>query len=273
SWSTRSASRRCGCARSRSAASARPPAATCIAGVPAMWSPSYLAEFPRAIVGRFRRPAAKLGEKLQTLAVADDADRDALDGERLAPQVDLDRLEFRVLRQELDRMAAASQALDRHFVSQAGDDDLAGARVVRAVHREEVAFDDAGVAHGHAAYAQQVVRPRREQVGVHLIAPLHVLLGEHRAARGDTADHRQLEQAAEARALARVAHADAARGARGDLDRPLFLERTQVLLGGIDRAKAHALGDFRARRGVARDLGQLAHEAQDFALAFGERVH
>jgi hypothetical protein len=141
------------------------------------------------------------------------------------------------------------------------------------VHREQIAFDDPGVAHRHAAHAQQVIGARREEIRVDLVAPLHMLFGEHRAAGGNAADHRQFEQPSGARAGAVVAHLDAARGARGDVDGAFSLQRAQVLFGGIDRAEAHALGDLGARRRKARHLGQLADQLENFRLPVCKGIH
>ncbi len=130
-------------------------------------------------------------------------------------------------------MAAAAPALDGDFVGEARDDDLPAARLLRAVHGEQIAFEDAGVAHRHAAHAQQIVGARREEIGVDLVALRHVLFGEHRAAGSDATDHRQLEQAPGATAGgAEVAHLDAARGPGGNVDRAFLLERAQVPASG-----------------------------------------
>ena len=170
-------------------------------------------------------------------------------------------------------MSAPAQPLYRHLVTEASDDDLPASRFLRAMHREQISLEDAGVTHRKAAHAQQIVSARREEIRVDLVMAGEIFFRQNWCPRRHAPDHRQLEQARGAAAAAAIAHADAARGARGDLDRALLLERAQVLLGGVDRAKAHPLGDFGARRRVARDLGQLAHEAQDFALPVGESVH
>src|SRR5205807_10319033 len=52
------------------------------------------------------------------LVVPNHADRNSFDGKRVASQVDFDRLEFRVLGQQLHRVPAAPQALHGHFVGQ-----------------------------------------------------------------------------------------------------------------------------------------------------------
>jgi hypothetical protein len=73
-------------------------------------------------------------------------------------RLDDDGLELRIFREEGDDAAGLLIALDRDFVGQAGDHDLAVARLVRAAHRQQVAVEDAGITHGHAAHLQQVVR-------------------------------------------------------------------------------------------------------------------
>jgi hypothetical protein len=53
-------------------------------------------------------------------------------------------------RPQRDHAAAPAQALDRDLVGEACHDDLPGARFLRLVHCEQVAFQDADVAHRHA---------------------------------------------------------------------------------------------------------------------------
>src|SRR5207248_11323111 len=72
-------------------------------------------------------------------AVADHADGDALDRERVAAQIQFDRLELGVLRLEAHGMAAPAQPLYRHFVAQASNDDLPASRFGGAMHRQPIA--------------------------------------------------------------------------------------------------------------------------------------
>jgi len=46
-----------------------------------------------------------------------------------------------------------------------------------------------------------------------------------------------------------------------------------MLFGGVDRAEAHLFRDLGARRRIAGDFGQLAHEAQDLCLPLGQGFH
>ena len=141
------------------------------------------------------------------------------------------------------------------------------------MHREQIALDDSRIAHRHAAHPQKIVGARGKEVGIDLNVTLHVLFGEHWAARRDAADDRQLEEAPLPAGGLAVAHPDAARGARGNVDRALLFQRAQVLLGGVDRAKAHALGDLGPGGGVARHLGQLADQLQNLRLSFCKGIH
>src|SRR5688572_431091 len=134
-------------------------------------SPRSAAAIPVAsvFIGARRTPAPNSKGLSEGLAVADYADGDAFDGERVAPQVDLDRRELGILRLELHGVAAPAQALHRDLVAEPRHHDLAAARLRGAVHGEEVAFQDAGVAHRHAAHAQEIVGTRREEIRIDLV--------------------------------------------------------------------------------------------------------
>src|SRR5690606_15182930 len=70
----------------------------------------------------------------------------ALDGKVLVGH-DVDRRVVRVARQQADAVLADLQQLDGDLVVDAGDDDLPRARVGGAVHADQVAVEDAFVAH------------------------------------------------------------------------------------------------------------------------------
>ena len=115
---------------------------------------------------------------LQTFAVTDHADGDALDRHGVAPEVELDWLELWIFGQQLDRVTAPTKALDGYFIGESSNDNLATARFVPAVYCEQIPFKYSGVAHGHSTHPKEVVGARSEQSGIDLEAPLEVLLGE-----------------------------------------------------------------------------------------------
>src|SRR6266700_2898485 len=192
---------------------------------------------------------------------ADHADAEAFDGEIVLAQIDDDGLELGILGEQLDAVAAAAQALHRDLVVHPGHHDLARARLARAVHGEQVAVEDAGVPHAHAAYLEQIVGARLEQGRIDLAVPFDVLLGENGAPGSNSADKRQPGLFGEA---------DAARGARGQLDRAFPVQDAQMLLGGVGRAVAERLGDLRAGGRKTGLLDGFADEVEDFALLGGE---
>src|SRR6266699_3359475 len=192
---------------------------------------------------------------------ADHADAEAFDGEIVLAQIDDDGLELGVLGEQLDAVAAAAQALHRDLVVHPRHHDLARARLARAVHGEQVAVEDAVVPHAHAAYLEQIVGARLEQGRIDLAVPFDVLLGEDGAPGSNSADKRQPGLFGEA---------DAARGARGQLDRAFPVQDAQMLLGGVGRAVAERLGDLRAGGRKTGLLDGFADEVEDFALLGGE---
>src|SRR5713226_9552326 len=205
------------------------------------------------------RPAEKTARASKR--PADHADAEAFDGEIVLAQIDDDGLELGILGEQHDGFAAAAQALHRDLVVHPRHHDLARARLARAVHGEQVAIENACVAHAHAADFQQIVGARLEQGRIDLAVPLDVLLGEDGAARGDAADERQPGLFGEA---------DAARGARGQLDRAFPVQDAQMLLGGVGRAVAERLGDLRTRGRKAGLLDGFSDEVEDFALLGSE---
>ena len=76
------------------------------------------------------------------------------------------------------------------------------ANVVRRESRVETGLDVRLQGGLVALDLQQVVGPRREQVGIQLVACPHVLFGKNRAACSDAADDRQFHQAAGFRSAA-----------------------------------------------------------------------
>src|SRR5690606_9124181 len=113
---------------------------------------------------------------LQGPARAQQAHPDSLQRELVVPGIDEDGLEFGVLGQQLDLGPLAAPALDGDLVADARDDDLAVAGFLGALDGEQVAVEDAGVAHAHAAHPQQVVGRLGEEGRIDGIARLDMLL-------------------------------------------------------------------------------------------------
>src|SRR5690606_21302665 len=161
-----------------------------------------------------------------------------------------------------------SIALDRDLVLETNDDDLSVANLGRALHGDEIAVEDAGIAHAHAFDPQQEMRLLLDQIRLDLIASLDMLLGEDRRARRDPADERQAEMLTQ-----RILEPDASRRARQQLDRSLALERAQMLLGRIDRLELQALRDLRARRRHAGRMDRFLYQMKDLPLTRCEIPH
>ena len=73
---------------------------------------------------------------LQRGAGADQTHADAFDGEIAGARIDDDRLEIRVLGQQLDRVAALPQAFDRDAAVDPGNHDLAASGLGRLAYGE-----------------------------------------------------------------------------------------------------------------------------------------
>src|SRR5690606_30332261 len=123
----------------------------------------------------------------ETAARAQQAYPEPFERELVVPGVEQDRLEFGVLGQQLDLGSLPAPALDGDVVADPGDDDLAVADFLGSLDGEQVAVEDAGVAHAHAPDPKQVVGGLGEQRRVDGVAGFDVFLGEDRAAGGDPA--------------------------------------------------------------------------------------
>lgn len=196
--------------------------------------------------------------------MADEADGHPLDEEILAA-AHLDGPEIRVGGVEEEPPALAPQALDRHLFPEAGHHDLTRLGKASPAHGEEVAIEDAGIAHALPLHPEQVIGHRPEQSGRQAVAALDVLGGEDRPAGGDPADQRHpiffLGQQPNAPGIA---------GNQGD--RPLGGERLEMLLSAGRHPEAEVTGDLGPSGGIAA-LGEVAaDEVEDFALTGGELI-
>ena len=128
---------------------------------------------------------------------------------------------------------------------------------------EEIAIEDAGVAHALTADFQQIVGPRRKQPRIDLVATFHVLGGEDGAAGGHPPDEWQAE---------RLHQPDAPRPAFFERNDALGGEGAQMGFGGIGRTKTESCADFGPGGRTAFMLNGIADELQDFLLAGSELV-
>jgi hypothetical protein len=101
-----------------------------------------------------------------------------------------------------------------------------------------------------------------------LISSLDVLFGENRLTCCYAPNEWQTNLLAQ-----RIFESNAARHARQKLDYALALERTQMLLGRIDRAKLQRLGYFRTRGRHARFVHSLLNQQQNLPLPRSEIAH
>ena len=85
--------------------------------------------------------------------VANDADDDAFNDQRLFPEVDLDRFELLVFRQQRDQRTVLAITLDGNLVIEARHDNLPAANLGRAMHGNEIAIKNARIFHTHAVDA------------------------------------------------------------------------------------------------------------------------
>ncbi|MGF6368377.1 hypothetical protein OKW40_001127 [Paraburkholderia sp. RAU6.4a] len=175
----------------------------------------------------------------------------------------------------------ALQTLDRHVVAKPRDDDLAVLRFGALLHREQVAVENARVAHRQAAHLQQVVGLAREQRRVTRVVLRDMFLREDRATRRDPADQRQrqLHQARmrQGELIRRVLlpgqQADAARRAGREFDHALARQRAQMFFRGIGRTEAEFGGNFRASGRKAGAFDRAADQIENLLLSCGEFCH
>jgi len=114
---------------------------------------------------------------------------DAFDREAVgAARIDFDRFEVGIFRQQQQAPVPVLQTLDRDFVIEPCDDDAAIPGSLRAMHGEQVAVEDAGIAHAHADDAQQEIGTWPEQRRVDGVVRFDIAFGHDRAAGGNASD-------------------------------------------------------------------------------------
>ena len=201
---------------------------------------------------------------MQRQAIANNADDDALDDQRLFPEINHDRLELVVLGQQRHQRSILAIALDRNLVVKARDDDLPAAHLGGAMHGDEVAVENARILHAHAVNTQQVMRLRAEQLWIEFVMCLDVFLRENRVTGRDPAAERQTHLLAQ-----RVLELDAAGSARHQLDLLIeFGERPRYWVNP-DSAKGRfaelALLQSESAPPTSIDKEQISGEAMRYA--------
>ena len=165
-----------------------------------------------------------------------------------------------------DELSLPPVILHRRFVADARHDDLAVARLVRAMHGEQIAVEDVGVLHAVAADPQQEIggRPEQGRIDVHVILDV-----------GGRQDWRAGCNPSEQRQSRRrgLGQPNAARDAGDQLDRPLGSERPQMLVDSLAVLQPQALCDFPARRRQAAVVHEMPDKGQHFQLLGGEIGH
>ena len=200
----------------------------------------------------------KIKPRSHRLTAADQPDSDALDSQCPRARIDNDRREIGVFGDQLDNPVVLTETLDRHRVSEPGDDNLAVARLAAAVHGEQVTVQNAGVDHRQATHAQQKIGTRLEQADIECITALDVFHRQDRAPGSHAADQRQTQL---------FDQPDAARRSRFEHDDALPGKRLEMLLGGIVRGKTEGAGNFGPCWRRAEKFQRIADEVEYFLLA------
>ena len=81
-------------------------------------------------------------------------------------------------------------AFDGDFIGNTRDDDLPGFEISRTVHGEQVAVEDARVAHAFALDGEQIVRVRLEHARIDIVMGSNVFGGQQRRAGSHAPDQR-----------------------------------------------------------------------------------
>ena len=178
-------------------------------------------------------------------------------------------------------MLVALEALDSNFIAQARHHNLAVLGVFGGLHGQQVAIQDAGVPHGHAAHLEQVVRLALKQAVFNVIGLVHMLLRENWRAGCHPAYERQgkLGEAGQRELMAArfvdgaqcvALEANAARGATDQIDHAFAGQRLQMFFGGVGRFETQLGRDFGTCGRSARACNRALDEVQNLLLAGGE---
>ncbi|CAM2151105.1 hypothetical protein PT2222_250094 [Paraburkholderia tropica] len=230
---------------------------------------------------RGAKPALTGADGFLEFGGPDQTDGNAFEREVGAAGLHEDVVVVGVLRDQFDAVGLALQTLHGDVVAQTRHDDLAVFRFGFLLHGEQVAVEDAGVAHRQPAHLQQIVGAAGEQRRVAGVVLRDMFLREDRAACRDAPDQRQRElhdagvrQRELVRQVVGAGHqTDAARGARRKLDHTFAGQRAQMLFRRVGRAEAQFGGDLGARGRKAGALDRAADQIENLLLSCGEFGH
>ena len=158
--------------------------------------------------------------------------------------------------------------------------DLAGAGIAGTVHADQVAVEDAFVAHRIALHLQQVIRRRGEEgpIQQHVVVVVGIRTdrraGRHLSQHGHTQALLVRGRECQIRLGRRwgLEQADAAGAARHAFDGARLFQRLQVVLGSPHALETEGLGDFGLRRRHALGLQPFGDQGKDGELGIGQ-VH
>lgn len=210
-----------------------------------------------ALSRRYLRAARQFG--------ANDADHDAFDVTDVAAQINLDRREFRIGRFQTQQWSLAVVILDRRFIAQTRDHDLAISGLTHAMHGEDIAMCDTGIAHAQAVHTQQKIGARAKQPLIDRNLFFDVALGECGYACRDPAVQRQ-QRGLSSRLGVAGEQANATGNTRLEFQITLVLECAQMLINALAITQLQRLCQIGARRRHPMTRHELADQPQDLLL-------
>ena len=131
-----------------------------------------------------------MAERLHQHRVPDQAYSETFNFEGLTG-FDHDSFEVRVFGKQLDDIPGPPKTLDRHFIAQTGDNDLAIFGLPGLFDGQQITIHDADIAHTHAADFEKVVRLLLKQAALKTIALFNVFLRENGTAGSNPPHQRQ----------------------------------------------------------------------------------
>src|SRR5690606_31951238 len=198
-------------------------------------------------------------KRLQPLTVADYANSKTFNGETLLAEIHHNRGKLVVFRQQLHGISLFFQALNRDFVINTRNHNLAVAHILGVVNRQQIAIKNTDIFHRHPTDAQQEIGARLEHARVNLIVAFDMLLCQQRFTRSNTAHQWDAR-------LFFHQQTNAARRARDNLNHAFTRQRFKVFFGSVWRTEAQTLRDFRTRGWHTRLADMIPNEIKHLLL-------